>query len=110
MPYKSIEIRRLNQKLQKQKKRAYMGCLPSSPPKPVEPMNPFIYDIMRFELLFDTIRMRELLSKKTNFNLWMNKHLDILDEIKSKHINEYKTNIMKTLKAYLATLNNIDNI
>jgi hypothetical protein len=110
MPYKSIEIRRLNQKLQKQKKRAYMDCLPLSPQKPVEPINSFFHDIRRFELLFDTIRMRELLSKKTNFNLWMNKHIDILDELKSNHINEYKTNVLKSLKSYLATINNVDNI
>jgi len=80
MPYKSIEIRRLNQKLQKQKKRAYTVCLPSSP-QVVPQHNPFIYDIMRFELLFDTIRMRELLLRKTRFNVWMNYHLNVLEEL-----------------------------
>ena len=43
--------------------------------------NPFIYDIMRFELLFDTIRMRELLLRKTRFNVWMNYHLSVLEEL-----------------------------
>lgn len=43
--------------------------------------NPFIYDIMRFELLFDTIRMQELLLRKTRFNVWMNYHLSVLEEL-----------------------------
>jgi hypothetical protein len=47
---------------------------------PVEP-NPFIYDIMRFELLYDTIRMRELLLRKTRFNIWMNYQLNVLEEL-----------------------------
>ena len=47
--------------------------------------DPFIYDIMRFELLFDTIQMRELLSRKTRFNAWMDKQMDVLDEIKEYH-------------------------
>jgi hypothetical protein len=51
----------------------------------------YFYEIRRFELLFDTIRMRYLLSKKTNFNIWMNKHLNILDEIKLIYL--YKTSI-----------------
>ena len=80
MPYKSIEIRRLNQKLQKQKKRAYTDCLPLSP-QIIPEHNPFIYDIMRFELLFDTIRMRELLLRKTRFNVWMNNQLSVLEEL-----------------------------
>lgn len=47
--------------------------------------DPFIHDIMRFELLFDTIQMRELLSRKTRFNAWMDKQMDVLDEIKAYH-------------------------
>jgi len=43
--------------------------------------DPFIYDIMRFELLFDTIRMQELLLRKTRFNVWMNYHLSVLEEL-----------------------------
>ena len=80
MPYKSIEIRRLNQKLQKQKKRAYTDCLPLSS-QIIPEHNPFIYDIMRFELLYDTIRMRELLLRKTRFNVWMNNQLSVLEEL-----------------------------
>jgi len=55
-------------------------------------------------------RCENYFQKKTNFNLWMNKHIDILDELKSNHINEYKTNVLKRLKSYLATINNIDSI
>ena len=47
--------------------------------------DPFIHDIMKFELLFDTIQMRELLSRKTRFNAWMDKQMDVLDEIKEYH-------------------------
>jgi len=61
----------------------------------------FFHDIRRFELLFDTIRMRYLLSRKTNFNIWMNKHLDILDEIKLNHITQYKNIVINSLKIYL---------
>jgi len=91
MPYKSIETRRLKQKLQKQQKRSKNDVSLVSPVSPVslvslvspvEPnINPFIYDIMRFELLFDTIRMQELLLRKTRFNVWMNYHLSVLEEL-----------------------------
>jgi len=108
MPYKSIETRRLKQKLQKQQKRSKNNVsldvspvsldvslvspvsldvslvspvsLDVSLVSPVEP-NPFIYDIMRFELLFDTIRMKELLLRKTRFNVWLNYHLSVLEEL-----------------------------
>lgn len=49
--------------------------------KVVPDSNPFVYDIMRFELLFDTIRMQELLLRKTRFNVWMNYHLSVLEEL-----------------------------
>lgn len=80
MPYKSIEIRRLKQKLQKQQKRSKTDVSPIVSPI-VSPDNPFMYDIMRFELLFDTIRMQELLLRKTRFNVWMNYHLSVLEEL-----------------------------
>jgi len=48
--------------------------------------NPFIHDIMRFELLFDTIQMREFLSQKTRFNSWMEKQINVLDELKEFYI------------------------
>ena len=82
MPYKSIETRRLKQKLQKQQKRSKTDVSLVSPISPISPEpNPFIYDIMRFELLFDTIRMQELLLRKTRFNVWMNYHLSVLEEL-----------------------------
>ena len=111
MPYKNKEHKNEYNKLRLQKIRKNVVPVVPNQECFVVPVVPnFFHDIRRFELLFDTIRMRKLLSKKTNFNLWMNKHLDILDEIKLKHINEYKTNVLNTLKTYLATINNIDNI
>jgi len=41
---------------------------------------------MRFELLFDTIQMREFLSQKTRFNSWMEKQINVLDELKEFYI------------------------
>ena len=78
MGFKSIERKREynRQRLRKIRDRNTKNVV-----VPDEIVVPFIHDIMKFELLFDTIRMRELLSRKTNFNLWMDKQLDVLDEI-----------------------------
>jgi len=79
MGFKSIERKREYNKLRLKNKRE---ALRSVSLDVVPDVVPFIHDIMRFELFFDTLRMRELLSRKTNFNLWMNKQLDVLDELK----------------------------
>ena len=102
MPYKNKEKKNQYNKL---RNRNIRNC-DVVPVVPVhnallDPDNHFFHDIRRFELLFDTIRMRYLLSRKTNFNIWMNKHLDILDEIKLNHINQYKIIVMNSLKIYL---------
>lgn len=43
---------------------------------------PFANNIMKFEIFYDTIQMRKILSQKTFFNAWMEKQLNILDELK----------------------------
>ena len=78
MPYRDKSRQLENNKLWKRNKKNKGKEIPKEIPQEI----PFIHDIMRFELLFDTLRMRELLSRKTNFNLWMNKQLDVLDELK----------------------------
>lgn len=102
MPYKNKEQKKEYNKLRNRNIRNYdVVPVVSNHICSVVPDNQFFHDIRRFELLFDTIRMRYLLSRKTNFNIWMNKHLDILDEFKLNHINQYKNIVMKSLKIYL---------
>ena len=89
MGYKSIEKKRQYDRLRIKKIRdqnrvVVLDVVPDVIPDEIIP-DPFIHDIMRFELLFDTIQMRELLSRKTRFNAWMDKQLDVLDEIKEYH-------------------------
>ena len=87
MGFKSIERKRQYDRLRIKKIREQnRAVVPVVPVVPGEiSTDPFIHDIMRFELLFDTIQMRELLSQKTKFNAWMGKQLDVLDEIKEYH-------------------------
>ena len=85
MGFKSIERKREYNRLRLKNKREQKRIVvPVVVPDEIIP-DPFIYDIMRFELLFDTIQMRELLSRKTRFNAWMDKQMDVLDEIKEYH-------------------------
>lgn len=85
MGYKSIERKRQYDRLRIKKIREQNRVVvPDVVPDQIIP-DPFIHDIMRFELLFDTIQMRELLSRNTRFNAWMDKQLDVLDEIKEYH-------------------------
>jgi hypothetical protein len=89
MPYKNKNKKREYDKLRLRQIRNVVPVVPVemsvvSPKddiKIVPQHNPFIYDIMRFELLFDTIRMRELLLRKTRFNVWMNYQLNVLEEL-----------------------------
>jgi len=89
MPYKNKNKKREYDKLRLRQMRNVVPVVPEhicvvSPKddiKVVPEHNPFIYDIMRFELLFDTIRMRELLLRKTRFNIWMNYQLSVLEEL-----------------------------
>ena len=87
MGYKSIERKREYNRLRlKQKKKNNKNVVPVVlNENDVVPVVPFIHDIMRFELFYDTMRMRELLQRKTRFNDWMDKQLDVLDEIKEYH-------------------------
>lgn len=84
MPYKNKEkqteyCKMKMRKIREKKRRVIPEVIPEVIPVP------FINDIMRFELFYDTIRMKELLSQKTRFNAWMDKQLDVLDEIKEYH-------------------------
>ena len=81
MGYKSIERKREYNRLRlKQKREQNKNVVPVVPNEnDVVPVVPFIHDIMRFELFYDTMRMRELLQRKTRFNDWMDKQLDVLD-------------------------------
>jgi len=88
MPYKNKNKKREYDKLRLRQIRNVVPIVPLETQvnlkddiKIVPHHNPFIYDIMRFELLFDTIRMRELLLRKTRFNVWMNYQLNVLEEL-----------------------------
>ena len=92
MPYKNKNKQNEYSKnkmreIRNRKKNDVIPVIPEPPVIPVIPVipehNPFIYDIMRFELLFDTIRMRELLLRKTRFNVWMNCQLNVLEELEN---------------------------
>lgn len=84
MPYKNKEKQNEYCKMKMRKIREKKRSVKPEVKPEVIPV-PFINDIMRFELFYDTIRMRELLSQKTRFNAWMDKQLDVLDEIKEYH-------------------------
>lgn len=85
MGYKSIERKRQYDRLRIKKIREQNRVVVTDVvPDEIIP-DPFTHDIMRFELLFDTIQMRELLSRNTRFNAWMDKQMDVLDEIKEYH-------------------------
>ena len=49
-----------------------------------EPSEVFFHDNRRFELLYDVMTLREMMMKRTNFNIWMNRHLGVLDELHLK--------------------------
>jgi len=53
------------------------------------PVDAYIYhSVRRFELFYDTIQMRDELSKQTNFNNWMSRQLNVVDEMKfEKNLN-----------------------
>lgn len=86
MPIKDIEMRRFKQKVQKQKKRDETRVVSPFSPKcsAEEPSEVFFHDNRRFELLYDVMTLREMMMKRTNFNVWMNRHLGVLDELHLK--------------------------
>ena len=90
MPYKNKDKKREYDRLRlKNIRKDVVPVVPHATPSVIHKddieivpqHNPFIYDIMRFELLYDTIRMRELLLRKTRFNVWMNNQLSVLEEL-----------------------------
>jgi len=67
MPYKNKEQKNEYNKLRLRNIRTNVVPNQKCCVVPVAPKNNFFDDIRRFELLFDTIQMRELLSKKNKF-------------------------------------------
>ena len=82
----------------------------------------YIYhSIRRFELYYDMLQMREELKKQTYFNKWMNKQLNVLDEIKhieyanieykkNKLVNDTKPNIQFNITSIPFDESKIENI
>lgn len=81
MVFKSIEKRREYSKILMRKRREQNRCV-----IPVIPDAYIYHSIRRFELYYDMLQMKEELKKQTNFNKWMSKQLNVLDELKNKYI------------------------
>lgn len=83
MPYKDKNKQLENNKLWKRNKKIRSGNPQEIPDIPDHNDVPdvFYHDVRRFDLLYDTIQMKQRLAEKTRFNTWMSKHLDVLEEI-----------------------------
>jgi hypothetical protein len=61
-------------------------------------MDAYIYhSIRRFELYYDMLQMKEELKKQTNFNKWLSKQLNVLEELNFKN-SVYTSTRNKTKK------------
>jgi len=82
MPIKDANKRLEYNKLWKRKQRQHNYAVDVLD-VPDVPVDAYIYhSVRRFELFYDTIQMRDELSKQTNFNKWMSRQLNVVDEIK----------------------------
>lgn len=84
MPYKDKQKQLANNRLWKQNKKNMMNPSVEIPILSEEPSEVFFHDNRRFELLYDVMTLREMIMKRTNFNIWMNRHLGVLDELHLK--------------------------
>ena len=88
MPYKDKNKRLEHSKLWKRNKKIepiiHKESLRNTLYVPIEVPDIFYHDVRRFDLLYDTIQMKQRLAEKTRFNKWMSYHLDVLEEIQHR--------------------------
>jgi len=87
MPIKDANKRREYSKIKMRERRDQKRVvIPFVIPENVA-MDAYIYhSVRRFELYYDMLQMKEELKKQTNFNKWMRKQLNVLDELNLRNL------------------------
>jgi hypothetical protein len=86
MPIKDANKRREYSKIKMRERREQNRVVIPAVIPEVQDQEAYIFhSIRRFELFYDTIQMRDELQKKTNFNAWMRRQLDVIYEINEYH-------------------------
>ena len=95
MPIKNLDDRRLYYKLKMREIRKKRDVIPNVIPNVIPDVIPdvipalYIHDIIRYELFYDVLTLRKIMLNKSNFNVWMNKQISVLDEIHLKKNIQY---------------------
>ena len=87
MPIKNLDDRRLYYKLKMREIRKKRDVIPNVIPNVIPAL--YIHDIIRYELFYDVLTLRKIMLNKSNFNVWMNKQISVLDEIHLKKNIQY---------------------